>query len=135
MPATRVQLTLPDGLDALFCPACGEPVYDGEEGPAAETCEHVRFIIDAEGELSIAEPEGMDADEEARQERILALVEQTESWDDFLGGVTRLLPASVVIMEFADEPGGEDDEPPGQVVVAFDLATPTYEDEDDDDEE
>lgn len=137
MPATRVKLSLPDGLPDLFCPACGEAVYDGEEGPAPETCEHVRFIIDAEGELSIAEPDGMDAEEEARQERILALVEQTESWDDFLEGVVRLLPPSVMILELADAaPAGEDDdEPAGQVIVALDLATPAYDEDEDDDEE
>lgn len=132
MPATRVSLSLPDGLPDLFCPACGEPVFDAEEGPAGETCEHVRFIIDAEGELSIAEPDGMDEEEETRQEQILALVEKTESWDEFLGGVTRLLPSSVMILELADAGEGGDDEPAGQVIVALDLATPAYEDEEDD---
>lgn len=132
MPATRVPLSLPDGLPDLFCPACGEPVFDGEEGPAAETCEHVRFIIDAEGELSIAEPDGMDEEEETRQEQILALVESTESWDEFLGGVTKLLPSSVMILELADVGGDDGDEPAGQVIVALDLATPAYDDEDDD---
>ncbi len=131
MPAIRVPLSLSDGLPDLFCPACGEPVYDGEAGPAVETCEHVRFIIDSEGELSIAEPEGMDEMEETRQEQILALVESTESWDEFLGGVTKLLPSSVMIMELTEE--GEDDEPAAHVIVAIDLATPAYVDEDDED--
>src|SRR3982750_2047496 len=119
MPASRVQLEIPNGLLNLSCPACASPVYTEAEGPVEHTCEHVRFFIDREGELSLPDPESLDGEDQRRQQAIVDLVEETESWDDFLTEAAKIMPASVLILEVV-EPNGNDGEG-SQSVVAFDL--------------
>jgi uncharacterized Zn finger protein (UPF0148 family) len=123
MPATRVPIQLDEGLSTLFCPACGTPVLVENGDVAEELCEHVRFLIDASGELSIADPESLPSGERKRQEAIIELVESTESWDDFLTQVVRVLPSSALVLELSEPATEDDEEDEGtQVVVAVDLA-------------
>ena len=128
MPASRVQIEVEEGVPDLYCPACAAAVYTAEDGPAEQTCEHVRFFIDWEGELALAEPEAYAGDDAARQQRIIDLVEQTDSWDEFLTKVVALMPASAMILELSQPArgeGGDDDEDEGATaVVAFDFAAP-----------
>ena len=129
MPASRVQVEVENGFPNLHCPACGSAVYTEEEGTAEQTCEHVRFFIDWSGELSLAEPDSFAGEDQARQQRIIELVESTDSWDDFLEKVAAALPESVLILELSDPERGEgddeDDEETGaNAVVAFDFAAP-----------
>ena len=127
MPASRVQIEVEEGVPDLYCPACAAAVYTEQDGPAEQTCEHVRFFIDWEGELALAEPDAYAGDDAARQQRIIDLVEQTDSWDEFLTKVVAMLPASAMILELS-QPGrgeGDDDEDEGATaVVAFDFAAP-----------
>ena len=130
MPASRVQIEVEEGVPDLYCPACAAPVYTDQDGPAEQTCEHVRFFIDWEGELALAEPEAYAGDDAARQQRIIDLVEQTDSWDEFLTKVVALLPASAMILELSQPARGEgpaedeDDDEGATAVVAFDFASP-----------
>ena len=128
MPASRVQIEVEEGVPDLYCPACAAAVYTAEDGPAEQTCEHVRFFIDWEGELALAEPESFSGEDAERQQRIIDLVEQTDSWDEFLTKVVELLPASAMILELSQpaQDGGEDDEEDegATAVVAFDFAAP-----------
>lgn len=123
MPASRVQIELPQGLRNLYCPACAAPVITEADGTAEETCDHVRFFIDATGELSLAEPDGFTGDDRAQQQAVVDLVERTDSWDDFLDEVMEVLPDSVLILELTDA-GAADSEDGSTAVVAFDLASP-----------
>ncbi len=135
MPASRVQIEVEDGVPDLYCPACAAPVYTQEDGTAEQTCEHVRFFIDWEGELSLAEPDSFGGEDAERQQRIIDLVEQTDSWDEFLDKVVNVLPASAMVLELSqpDRESGEgsDDEEGegGTAVVAFDFASPEIADE------
>ena len=127
MPASRVQIEVEEGVPDLYCPACAAAVYTAEDGPAEQTCEHVRFFIDWEGELALAEPESFSGEDAERQQRIIDLVEQTDSWDEFLTKVVALMPASAMILELSQPARGEgdDDEDEGATaVVAFDFAAP-----------
>lgn len=136
MPASRVQIEVEDGVPDLYCPACAAPVYTQEDGAAEQTCEHVRFFIDWEGELSLAEPESFGGEDAERQQRIIDLVEQTDSWDEFLDKVVTVLPASAMVLELSqpDRAGGEseddgEEEEGATAVVAFDFASPEIADE------
>ncbi|MGZ8469886.1 MAG: hypothetical protein ACXWZS_02450 [Gemmatirosa sp.] len=132
MPASRVSIEVEEGVPDLYCPACAAPVYTQEEGTAEQTCEHVRFFIDWEGELSLAEPDSFAGEDAERQQRIIDLVEQTDSWDEFLDKVVTVLPGSAMVLELSQpdraggEGEGEDDEEGegGTAVVAFDFASP-----------
>ena len=122
MPAALVRLALQDRPSDLYCPACGAPVLE-DDSVVEECCDHVRFAIDAEGELTLAEPESFAGEDRKRQEEVLELVEETESWEDFLARAVKVLPASVLVLELAAP--AEDGEASGAlVVVGFDLAEP-----------
>lgn len=124
MSASRIQVEVEEGVPDLYCPVCAAPVYTEQEGPAEQTCEHVRFFIDWEGELALAEPEAFTGEDAERQQRIIDLVEQTESWDEFLTKVLAVLPSSAMILELS-QPAGEDEEDEGATaVVAFDFSAP-----------
>ena len=123
MPASRVVLALPDGLRHLSCLACGAPVYTEAGGAEEHTCDHVRFFIDPSGELSLADPYSSTGEDQARQQAIVDIVEATDSWDDFLTRVVELLPASTLVLEFANPARGDGDEA-AYAVVAFDLGVP-----------
>lgn len=122
MPASRVQIELPHGLRNLYCPACAAPVLTEAEGTAEETCDHVRFFIDASGELSLAEPDGFTGEDRVQQQAVVDLVERTESWDEFLDEVMEVLPDSVLVLEMS-EPARDDAEDGSTAVIAFDLAS------------
>lgn len=129
MPASRVQIEVEEGIPDLYCPACASAVYTAQDGPAEQTCEHVRFFIDWEGELALAEPDAFAGEDAARQQRIIDLVEQTDSWDEFLTKVLELLPASAMILELSQPARGADDDADDEdegatAVVAFDFAAP-----------
>jgi len=121
MPASRVQLEVPHALRDLYCPACAAPVFTEADGPTEHTCDHVRFFIDREGELSLPDPESLAGEDQRRQQALVDLVEATESWDEFLTRAAKVLPASVLILEIV-ETGGDDEGT--QSVVAFELAPP-----------
>lgn len=121
MPASRVQVEVPDGLRSLFCLACGAPVYTEEEGQAEHGCDHVRFFIDWNGELSLADPEGSSGADVALQQAIVDVVEATANWDEFLTKVAEVLPASVVVMEIT-KPASPGQKKGARAVVAFDIA-------------
>jgi hypothetical protein len=121
MPAARVPLTLPAPLEGLFCPACGAVVL-GDEGPAEEGCDHVRFLIDRTGELSLAEPESLAGDDRRQQEEIVMLVEETESWEEFLDRVVKVLPPSAMILELTEPVEDGDEDEGSTTVIAFDFA-------------
>lgn len=120
MPAPRARVEVQHGLDDLHCPICAAPVYTAEEGPAEQTCEHVRFFIDWEGELALAEPESFVGDDRAVQQAVLDLVEGTDSWEEFLDKVPAVLPSSALLLELV-RPDGEGE---SSAVVAFDFTTP-----------
>jgi len=126
MPASRVQIEVEEGVPDLYCPACAAAVYTAEDGPAEHTCEHVRFFIDWEGELALAEPDSFAGEDAERQQRIIDLVEQTDSWDEFLTKVVAMLPASAMILELSQPARGEgeDEDDGATAVVAFDFAAP-----------
>ena len=126
MPASRVQIEVEEGVPDLYCPACAAAVYTAEDGPAEQTCEHVRFFIDWEGELALAEPDAFSGEDAERQQRIIDLVEQTDSWDEFLTKVVAMLPASAMILELSQpaQGEGEEEEDGATAVVAFDFAAP-----------
>jgi hypothetical protein len=122
MPAPRARVEVEHGLDDLHCPVCATPVYTAADGPAEQTCEHVRFFIDWEGELALAEPESFLGDDRAVQQAVLDLVEGTESWDEFLDKVPAVLPSSALVLELVRPGGGGGEE--ATAVVAFDFTTP-----------
>jgi hypothetical protein len=121
MPAARAKVVTENGLKNLFCMACGAPVYTEAEGHAEHTCEHVRFFIDWDGELSLSDPEDSTGADRGHQQAIVDVVESTNSWDEFLTKVTEALPASVLILEVVDpaRSGGKDD---ARAVIGFDIA-------------
>jgi hypothetical protein len=121
MPASRAKVEVENGLKNLFCMACGAPVYTEAEGHAEHTCEHVRFFIDWDGELSLSDPEGSTGADQAHQQAIVDVVESTNSWDEFLTKVAEVLPASVLILEVIDAARGarKDD---ARAVIGFDIA-------------
>ncbi|MDF1504254.1 hypothetical protein [Roseisolibacter sp. H3M3-2] len=122
MPASRARVEVEHGLDDLHCPVCAAPVYTAADGPSEQTCEHVRFFIDWEGELALAEPDSFVGDDQKVQQAIIDLVEGTESWDDFLDKVPAVLPASALVLELV-HPAGRDGEE-ATAVVAFDFTAP-----------
>ena len=65
MPAALVRLALQDRPSDLYCPACGAPVLE-DDSVVEECCDHVRFAIDAEGELTLAEPESFAGEDRKR---------------------------------------------------------------------
>lgn len=120
MPASRARVEVEHGLDDLHCPVCATPVYTAADGPAEQTCEHVRFYIDWEGELALAEPESFLGADRDVQQALLDLVEGTDSWDEFLERVPAVLPSSALVLEFVRPEGDEET----NAVVAFDFTAP-----------
>ncbi len=120
MPATRAKVEVPDRLQSLFCMACGSPVYTAAGGQPDDSCNHVRFFIGWDGELSLADPESSTGADRAQQQAIVDVVESTDSWDEFLAKVASVLPASVLILEVAEASReGSDD---ARAIAGFDLA-------------
>jgi hypothetical protein len=119
MPAQRVHLELPQALPEFFCPACTAPILVADGCGADELCDHVRFLIDAEGAIALAEPESFAGDDRRRQEELVALVEETETWDEFLARGAKILRASAVLLELEAHAGGDEGT---HAVVALDLA-------------
>jgi hypothetical protein len=119
MPATRAKVEVQDRLQSLFCMACGAPVYTASGGHADESCNHVRFFIGWDGELSLSDPESSTGADRVQQQAIVDVVESTDSWDEFLGKVAEILPSSVLILEVSEQTReGSDD---ARAIVGYDL--------------
>ncbi len=120
MPATRATIVVPDRLQSLFCMACGHPVYTVRDGQSEETCDHVRFFIDWDGEISLADPASSTGSDRVQQQLIVDVIESTESWDDFLAKAAELLPASVLMLEVQEAARESGDG--SRAIVGFELA-------------
>jgi hypothetical protein len=46
MPAFIVSLSGRNGVERFYCPFCGAPVFNDEDGMAEEFCNHVKVFVD-----------------------------------------------------------------------------------------
>ena len=121
MPATHVHLDAKNGLRDLYCPVCSSPIFTEESGAADDLCDHVCFLIDWAGEITLASPENYTGDDEKRQQAIVDLVESTDDWGEFVEQAVKTLGDSAMVLDIdAPNIAGMDDAT--RVVVAIDFA-------------
>lgn len=121
MPASHIRIDAAHGLPDIHCPACGAAVLTAEYGPAEELCDHVCFFINADGEITLADPESYLGEANQRQQGLVDLIEITDDWDAFIVQAASALTNAVIVLDYNCAAG--DDDEGIRVVVAFDLLT------------
>ena len=124
MAGAFVPIEIDGGISSLKCPITGMVVIDEENGfdVEAEHSPHLRFFADWIGNIYVADPADLPAEQAEYQARLIDWLEETRSEPDMDAMNARcveILPSSALLLQFMDPPQGSSD---GSVChVCFDL--------------
>lgn len=124
MPATLAELSFPNGIPSLYCPATGRLVLDTEAGIDMDSPQtpHLRFVIDWMGDSYVAPLESVPDDQKAYHLQVIRLLQSDKfkSQNALVNACIKVMPSSAIVFELLDPPQGSYD---GEIAYfGFDLA-------------
>lgn len=125
MAGAFVPIEIDGGISSLKCPITGMTVINEENGfdVEGEHSPHLRFFADWIGNIYVAEPGDLPAEQAEYQARLINWLEETRSepdMDAINARCVEILPSSAFLLQVMDPPQGSSD---GSVChVCFDLS-------------